>query len=260
MKTVLNYPGSKQMIKNWILSYIPPHIVYVEPYFGSGTIFFDKEPAKIEIINDIDKDIYNYFKVLRDDPEKLIEKIMFTPFAIEEYKKSRELSIYDNEIERARKFAVRCYFGIGNSNVYKNGFRRSKSKTASNKSKTWAQLPDHLKKATIRLKNAIIENDEAINIIKKYNNKDVFIYCDPPYILSSRKNHLYNYEMTDNQHMELLKTLKDHKGKILISGYDNELYNEILEDWNKEVITASSECGKRIECLWMNYSIQMSLF
>lgn len=259
MKTVLNYPGSKQMIKDWILSYIPKHTVYVEPYFGSGSIFFDKDRAKIEVINDIDQDIYNYFKVIRDKPNEIIEQIMFTPFSIEEYHNSRIINENDNDIEKARKFAIRCYFGIGNSAVYKSGFRRSKSATSSNKAKTWSMLPEQLQEATEKLKFAIIENDEAINIIKKYDNEDVFIYCDPPYVLSTRKEHLYNYDMTDEQHMELLEVLKNHKGKILLSGYDNDLYNTVLKGWHKETIVTNSERGRRVECLWMNYKIQMTL-
>lgn len=259
MKTVLNYPGSKQMIKKWILSFVPKHIVYVEPFFGSGTIFFDKEQAKIEVINDIDQDIFNYFKVIRDKPDEIIEQIMFTPFSIEEYRNSRIECESDSDIEKARKFAIRCYFGIGNSAVYKSGFRRSKSSTSSNKAKTWAMLPMQLQEATERLKYAIIENSDAIEIIKKYNNEDVFIYCDPPYVLSTRKEHLYRYDMTDEQHIELLQTLKKHKGKVLVSGYDNDMYNNVLNGWHKETIVTHSERGKREECLWLNYEIQLSL-
>lgn len=120
-------------------------------------------------------------------------------------------------------------------------------------------LPEQLQEATERLKNAIIENGEAINIIERYNNKDVFIYCDPPYVLSTRKEHLYNYDMTDEQHIKLLEVLMKHKGKVLLSGYDNELYNKMLKGWHKETIVTSAERGKRIECLWMNYEVQISL-
>lgn len=259
MNTVLNYPGSKQMIKEWILSYVPKHTVYLEPFFGSGSIFFNKEKAKIEVINDIDKDIYNYFKVIRDRPNEIIEQIMFTPFSIDEYNKCRDENISDSDVEKARKFAIRCYFGIGNSAVFKNGFRRSKSATSSNKAKTWSMLPEQLQEATQRLKEAIIENDEAINIIERYNNEDVFIYCDPPYVLSTRKEHLYKHEMTYEQHIKLLEVLKKHKGKVLISGYDNELYNTMLKGWHKETIQTSAERGKRIECLWFNYIVQTQL-
>lgn len=259
MNTVLNYPGSKQLIKDWILSYIPNHKVYVEPYFGSGTIFFDKDLTKIQIINDIDQDVYNYFKVIRDYPNELIEKIMFTPFSIQEYEQSRT-ACKDDCIEKARKFAVKCYMGIGNSAAHKNGFRRSKCATSSNKSKTWNMLPIQLQEATEKLKNTIIENEDAINVIKRYNNEDVFIYCDPPYVLGTRKKGLYTHEMTDEQHIELLEVLKKHKGKIMISGYENDLYDKYLKNWHKEAFITAAERGKRIECIWMNYSIQMSLF
>lgn len=264
LRTVLCYPGSKQKIKGCLLSLIPEHKVYLEPFFGSGSIFFDKEKAKIEVINDIDNEVYNYFKVLRDHPNEIIEKITFTPFSSLEYKKACDLNVNDDSIEKARKFAIRCYFGIGNSAVYQNGFRRSKSATSSNKAKTWNELPVQLQEASLRLKNAIIENDNALNLIERYNNKDVFIYCDPPYVLSTRKEHLYKYDMPDDQHIKLLKILNSHKGKVMISGYDNDLYNDLYNDllsgWHKECIETSAERGKRIECIWMNYEIQQTLF
>jgi len=260
LKSVLCYPGSKQLVKEWILKFVPQHSVYLEPFFGSGSIFFEKEKVKIEIINDIDNDIYNYFKVLRDYPNEIIEKIIFTPFSSLEYKKARDLNDNDDFIEKARKFAILCYFGIGNSAVYRSGFRRSKSATSSNKAKTWSELPTQLQEATVRLKNAIIENDDAQKLVERYNNSDVFIYCDPPYVLSTRKEHLYKYDMSDDQHVKLLSALKKHKGKVMISGYDNDLYNSLLSGWHKECIETAAERGKRIECIWMNYSIQQTLF
>ncbi|MFQ9923760.1 MAG: DNA adenine methylase [Beduini sp.] len=260
MNTLLNYPGSKQLIKDWIISFIPKHQTYLEPYFGSGTIFFNKEQAKIEVINDIDQDIYNYFKVLRDKPDAFIENIILTPFSIKEYKNSRVITETDSDIEKARKFAIKCWFGIGNSAVYQSGFRRSKSSTSSNKCKTWNKLPETMQIASSRLKNAVLENDDAINIIKKYNNPDVFIYCDPPYVLSTRKEHLYKHDMTDEQHIELLRTLKEHKGKVLISCYNEEIYSKELAGWHKETIETAAERGKRTECLYMNYLPQPSLF
>lgn len=260
LNTLLNYPGSKQLIKKWIVSFIPEHSTYLEPFFGSGTVFFEKDPAKIEVVNDIDGDIYNFFKVLRDDPDPLIESITLTPFSVKEYKNSRMIVEDDSDIEKARKFAIRCWFGIGNSAVYQSGFRRSKSKTSSNKCKTWDRLPETMQFAASRLKNAIIENSDAINIIQKYNNSDVFIYCDPPYVLSTRKEHLYKHDMTDEQHIELLQTLKAHKGKVLISCYSEEIYSKELAGWHKETIMTAAERGKRTECLYMNYLPQPTLF
>lgn len=99
-----------------------------------------------------------------------------------------------------------------------------------------------------------IENLDALELICRYDTEDVFIYADPPYLHSTRKNYLYRHEMSDVQHFELLDRLQNHPGKVLLSGYDNELYNSTLKSWNKVQKHTQAEGGlKRIETLWMNY-------
>lgn len=95
-----------------------------------------------------------------------------------------------------------------------------------------------------------------MELIKRYNTKDVFIYADPPYLLGTRKRNLYKHEMSDEQHIELLEILLGHPGKVLLSGYDNELYNSMLKDWAKVYKNTTAEKGlRRVEVLWMNYNI-----
>ena len=108
VKAILKYPGAKNRIADWICEYIPKHDVYVEPYFGSGAIFFSKQPARIETINDMDGNVVNYFKVIRERPEELVQALRMTPYGRDEYNNSFNINKTDNEIERARKFAVRC--------------------------------------------------------------------------------------------------------------------------------------------------------
>ncbi len=253
MKTVLKYPGAKNRIAEWICSYIPEHETYLEPFFGSGAIFFNKTPAKIETINDINHDVYNYFKVLREWPEELIKKIELTPFSREEYHAAYAVEDI-SEIEKARRFCVKCHMGFGCSNRYRNGFRSSQQAHSPRTSEAWNNLPETLILASIRLKQAQNENLPAEELIKRYNTKDVFIYCDPPYLPGIRKGYLYENEMSEEDHIDLLKLLQKHPGKILLSGYENELYNEFLKGWYKVKKDATAEHGlSRIEVLWMNY-------
>ena len=113
------------------------------------------------------------------------------------------------------------------------------------------------------MKGVQIENLPAVNLIKRYDTPDVFIYADPPYLHGTRKNYLYAHEMSDEEHEELLETLLNHPGKVLLSGYDSDLYNNMLGGWNKVQKNTRAEGGrKRTETLWMNYDIeekQMSL-
>ena len=179
VKTVLKYPGAKNRIAPWICGFIPEHSVYLEPYFGSGGVFFNKTPARIETLNDLDGNVVNYFRVLRDHPEELATAISLTPFARDEYFEAFEGS--DNDIEKARKFAVRCWQGFGCSNLYKNGFRSSQQSISPQCTKEWREVPERLIEASKRLLNAQIENLPGTEVIRRYNTPDVFIYADPPY-------------------------------------------------------------------------------
>lgn len=263
MKCVLKYPGAKNRISEWICEHIPQHDVYLEPYFGSGAVFFNKVPARLETINDLDNNVVNYFKVVRNNWEELSDLLSMTPYSREEYYRSFEILPDDSDVERARKFAVRCWQGFGCSNLYKNGFRSSQRHGSPHTTKEWREIPERLYTAMERLKNAQIESLPAVELIRRYNHESVFIYADPPYLHGTRKNYLYTHEMTDEDHIDLLNTLKEHPGKVMISGYDNSLYNDILSGWRKASKKTQAEAGiPRIETLWMNYDVpaQQSLF
>ena len=181
MKQVLKYPGAKNRIAPWIVSHIPRHEVYLEPYFGSGAVLFNKQPARIETVNDIDGNIVNFFKVLRDNQEQLISLLKLTPYARDEYTAAYQNKEEDSEVEQARKFAIRCWMGFGCSNRYQNGFRTSQQMTSPDTTKQWNEFTQTIREASLRLKNVQIENTDAIKLIKRYNTKDVFMYLDPPY-------------------------------------------------------------------------------
>lgn len=261
MKTILKYPGAKNRLADWIVSFIPEHDVYLEPFAGSLAVLLNKHEAKVETVNDLHEEVINYFKCLRDNYEELSRVINDTPYSRKEYDSSYLINEEDSDIERARKFAIKCWQGFGCANLYHNGFKSGQQGHSPNCAIAWNKLPERLQEATKRLKNVQIENLDAFELIRRYDTKDVFIYCDPPYLLSTRKSNLYKYEMSEQEHVELLELLKKHPGKVLISGYDNELYNSILTGWHKEFKETLAEQGlKRTECLWMNYEIQMKLF
>lgn len=134
------------------------------------------------------------------------------------------------------------------------------SPQSPNPAKAWAELPDIMVLAAERLRGVQIENLPALEILKRYNTPDVFIYADPPYLHETRKNYLYKHEMTDHEHEELLRALLAHPGSVMISGYDNDLYDRYLNGWRKVQKDTLAEGGlKRTETLWMNYSeMQMS--
>lgn len=118
-----------------------------------------------------------------------------------------------------------------------------------------ATVPNNVK--SVKFTGSIREHLPAAELIKRYDTPDVFIYADPPYLHGTRKNYLYKKEMLDKQHEELLEVLVKHQGKVLLSGYENDLYSEVLSGWKKVKKETRAEGGrKRIETLWMNYDIE----
>lgn len=253
MRQVLKYPGAKSRLADWIISNIPKHDVYVEPFAGSLAVLLNKSRCHIETVNDLDGEVVNFFRILRDKPEELKKLIELTPYGREEYDLSYQES--RNDVERARRFCVRCWQGFGCANLYHNGFKSGQQTTSPNPARAWAELPNTMIQAAERLKGVQIENLPAIELLKRYDTKDVFIYADPPYMHSTRKKYLYKHEMIDAEHIELLEALVNHPGQVMISGYDNELYNSYLKDWRRVSKDTLAEGGlKRTEILWMNYS------
>lgn len=254
LRSVLKYPGAKNRLAPWICEYIPEHKVYLEPYAGSLAVLFNKKRSHIETVNDLHEEVVNYFRVIRDNAEELKKLIELTPYSRNEYEKAYEKA--DNDIERARRFCVRCWMGFGCANLYKNGFKSGQQANSPNPAKSWSQLPEVMVNASERLKGVQIECLPALELIKRYSTQDVFMYIDPPYLHETRKKYLYKYEMEDYEHEELLKMLIKHPGKILLSGYESEMYNEYLAGWHKSHKSTRAESGlARIETLWMNYEI-----
>lgn len=251
MKRILNYPGSKWSMAEWIIAHMPKHDVYLEPYFGSGAVFFNKQPVKIETINDIDSRIVNLFRVIRDNPEELARLIAFTPLSREEYKTSYQVSM--DPLEDARLFLIRCWQAIGAKTSDVTGWRSSIKSNGPNNAKQWSELPEIIISISSRLKMAQIENRNALQIIQRYNSDNVLIYADPPYVRSTRTNRHYAHEMDDNDHMNLIEVLRDHNGLVILSGYDNALYKKYLNDWHvEELIVAAQSGARKKECLWLN--------
>lgn len=259
MRNILKYPGSKWNIARQLVNMIPEHHSYVEPFFGSGAVLFNKEISDIETVNDLDSDVTNLFKCIQRDSEHLAKLVMTIPFSREEYDKQFEISDISctDAYERAAGFLIRCWQGHGyRTNGYKVGWKndvvgREKSYALWN----WYRLPEWIIDIAERLRKVQIENKPALEVIKRFNHDGVFMYIDPPYLLSVRTGKQYKHEMTAAEHESMLKELLQSKANIMISGYESDMYNEYLKDWNKSHFNSCAEHGKpRIETVWMNYN------
>ncbi len=248
---VLKYPGAKWNLAQWIISYFPPHTTYLEPFFGSGAVFFNKKPSRVETINDIDGNVVNLFKMIRERPEELSRLIEFTPWARDEYRASYDKT--GDELEDARRFLVRCWQAFGTRLCDRTGWRHNIQGPNGGLSSNWFYMPKNILKVAQRLKTVQIENQPAVNLIERYNQPDVLIYADPPYPLNTRTGKMYAQEMTDQDHIELLEALDKHPGPVILSGYSCDLYDIRLKQWQKVTRKALAEKGQiREEVLWIN--------
>lgn len=253
MNAVLKYPGGKWRISDWIISYFPEHKVYCEPFFGSGAVFFRKEPSYIETINDINGNVVNLFRICRERPEELARALARTPWSREEYESCYEIMVED-PVERARRTVVRYHQSFGTCNANKYSWRNVQTYGGPRCASMWNGLPEIVMSTCERLKNAQIECYDALELIRKYDDPNTLLYLDPPYPLSVRKKGMYRDEMTDREHEQLLEIVLKSRSKIVISSYDNEMYNEALFGWATDEKETIAQMGKhRTEKIYMNY-------
>lgn len=248
----LRYPGSKWSLASEIVSHFGEHYHYIEPYFGSGAVFFTKDPSGHELVNDSHGLVVNFFRVLRDRTDDLVFALETTPWSREEYNQSHLVT--GDELEDARRFVTRIWQAHASDLAKKTGWKnRGSRQRAGGMSLRWAKVPGELQQLATRLKDAEIECRPAIEVIKRFSTADTQIYADPPYLMETRTQKMYASEMSVEEHVELLDALIAHPGPVVISGYANHLYDEKLVDWEKILVKPPKveKAAERMEVLWV---------
>lgn len=261
MKAIFRYPGSKWSLAQWIISFFPEgyeKIVYLEPFLGSGAVFFNKRPGTVETINDLNGDVVNLFRVLRDRPEDLKRVLDLTPYSREEYDLSFDPC--EDPLEQARRFIVRTTQAIGARLNEKSGWRNHKQMKIGGTACKWGGITDTIDIAAKRLRGSTtnlvqMERMDALRLIERYDSTDVLMYLDPPYVRSSRKSgRLYTHEMDDSDQIKMLDLICRSRAKIVLSGYPSELYDTYLSGWRSFSAVSQTTSGeKATEMLWLNY-------
>lgn len=251
---VLKYYGSKFRLAEWIISFFPKHTHYVEPFGGAANVLLIKEPSKMETYNDLNFQIFNFFRVLREKPSELLQQIKLTPWSRSEYEYCLDEIEVVNPIESARRLFFRIWMNFhGAVKATKGNWRRQKF---GNRPITADIRLDNLLQASERLQTVQLENRDAFQLIREFDSPETLFYLDPPYIFSTRTmSKAYSNEMTDQNHREFAELLYNVKGFVILSGYPSEIYEELFEakGWkrvDKEAVVMSG--GKRIESLWLS--------
>jgi len=258
--------GGKFSHLDWLLPLLPECTHYCEPFAGSGAVLLNRQPSPVETYNDLDGEVVNFFRVLRQEKERLTEAIALTPFSREEFALACELDPGLTDFERARRFFVRARqvrtglaqtASLGRWANCKNTSRAGMSGVVSR----WLGGFENLEWIAERLLRVQIENRPALETIELYDSAETLFYCDPPYVHATRgDSNAYGFEMTNAEHAALAQTLNAAQGLVAISNYDCELMNDLYPapTWRKHVSpekTIHSTKDKRQEVLWVNYEL-----
>ena len=258
-RPLMRYHGDKFRLADWIISHFPKHHIYVEPFGGGGSVLLQKPRCYAEIYNDLDEELCNLFRVVRNPKqgERLARLCEFTPFSRDEFQISYLPS--GDPVEQARRTVFRSAAGFSSTaQSCQTGFRCDSKRPSTIPAHDWAGFPETLRLIIKRLRGVVIENCDASAVMIQHDTPNTLHYCDPPYLFSTRNNGKGNYrhEMTDEQHVKFADTVKGLKGMVIVSGYRSGLYDELFNDWEcsyKMAVAQSNGGGhNKVECLWMN--------
>lgn len=255
--------GGKFNHLEWLLPLLPDSHHYCEPFGGSAAVLLNRAPSSVETYNDLDGEVVNFFRILREQAEELVRLLSFTPFSREEFYIAIASANGDvTQLERARRFFVRARqvrtglaqtASLGRWANCKNTSRAGMSGVVSR----WLGGVRGLPEIAERLLRVQIENRPALELIRLYDDTKTLFYCDPPYPHKSRgDSKAYAFEMNDDAHRQLAMTLSHCKGNVAVSGYRCDLMDTLYRSWRRadaRVKNCHSIKKPRQEALWMNY-------
>ena len=253
------YFGGKHFLVPKLLQFIVPHARYVEVFGGGASLLFGKPKSETEVYNDVDTSLVDFFTVLQTPNEfhAFHQRLKFTPYARElyhEYQDSWEL--VTDKVERVAQW----YLLMVGAFAGRFGGSWGQSKIAS-QAKKFKSKVDALPKTAERFRDVIVENESWEVVLDKYDTPDTFFYLDPPYAPEVRKGGEYKHEMDSLDHTRLVERIKTLDGKCLLSGYPNQIYEQLgWHHYETDVIAPSLHPDNRdgiqnlrTEGVWMNY-------
>ena len=275
----LKWWGGKHYLAKKIIEMMPRHLHYVEPYAGGLAVLLEKDPfdqskywgeksyeqGVSEVVNDIHRDLTNFWRVLQSEVafgafQRLIEVMPFSQIEWDATE-ARQHPTHDVDVEAAVAFFVRCRQSRAGgfkefATLSRNRTRRQRNEQVS----AWLTCVEGLSAVSARLRRVVILNQDALDVIRQQDGEKTLFYLDPPYLHETRAStENYKHEMTEADHRELLATIKQCKGMVLLSGYPNTIYDQELADWNRRDFMIDNKAAggdtkrKMTECVWMNF-------
>lgn len=255
-RPVLRYFGGKFLLAPWIISLMPKHRIYVEAFGGAGSVLMRKPRSYAEVYNDLDGEVVNLFRLLRDPgtAAALRHRLAFTPFARDEFDDAYSAGFDD--LDAARKLIIRAFMGFGsdghNPESGKTGFRANSNRSGTTPAHDWVNWPDCIEQFTKRLAGVVIENRDYWEVMQQQDSEETLFFLDPPYVHDTRgAKHSYRFEMTNEQHEEMIGRILETRGMVMLCGYEHPIYERM--GWKCFQRKALADGAReRTECLWLN--------
>ena len=248
-RPISKYFGGKAKLAPKIICHFPPHRLYIEPFSGMANVLLQKDPADHELLVDLNPEIVNLLLVIRDHTEEFVGHLNRINYCKDTLDRVLTASKQPVDMTKPMREAIITYCKL----------KMSYSGTTTNTGYSYAGQKswhhDHLFPIAQRLQKVNICCDNSLNVIQKYKHRsDVLIYLDPPYLqstINSRGKYDCNFAKVD--HINLLTVIQDAKCKIVLSGYESELYNQYLPTWQKIQFPARTNGADKIETLYINF-------
>lgn len=255
IRPLFKIPGGKRYQYKKIISVFPKNyekMTFVEMCGGAASVLLNKNPSKIEFYNDIDPDIVSIYRELTTNPDGFIKEVQNIEYTKDNFEWSRSATGPLAELVRRR-------FSRGGLCKAFSWSDRLRGKQPGDKNAFDTFKYTHLPLIAKRLQNVKIYCKSIFDLFPLLDAEDCLTYIDPPYLPSTRQNNLYKYEMTEKDHILLASLLNKAKGKVVLCGYQSQLYNKLYKGWNLFCHTMANHSSqtkikqKRVECLWTNY-------
>lgn len=256
-RPALRYFGGKWRIAPWIIENLPDARIYTEVYGGGASVLLRKKRSYAEVYNDIDNEIVNYFRILRDRGGELYDLVKNTPFARGELETAYESSECD--LEQARRTLIKSFMGFSPTSIFNtSGFRSNSNRLGTTPAHDWLNFSDAIPVLSERLRGVVIENRCALEVLAQHDSVETLHFVDPPYVQETRSGGKYRHDMTDDDQNDLLDVLQSLKGMVVLCGYENDLYKERLDSWTVKSRPALADgARKRTEHIWLNNAAEL---
>lgn len=261
-RPALLYFGGKWRLAPWIISHFPDHVRYVEPFGGAAGVLLSKPPSKYELYNDLNSEVAEFFRVLRNPTmaRRLLKALKRTPYGRDELRlASRWCS---DPVERARRLAIRSMQSFHPRAVFDRSITLNTRGGSTSPARTWVNYTLALAGVASRLRNVVIENRPALDVIADQDGPGTLFYVDPPYVSGTRTSGTrYRHDMGDADHVALLEVLNNVQGRVVLSGYNCELYHDLLPGWTAKSHQArvSNSQVQRDEVVWLSPGLKASV-